>query len=826
MMIESSTLPSNRIFRFESTFCKNKSKILLIKFLSKLRYIFVFYLALIFISACASTGNNLIESEIKHLNKMANEHYRKGYYADAIEPQAQLLEIHQNKLGFAHPDTATHHNRLGLLYLRIGEFDKAEWHIKKSLEIRKQVLGKGSTAAAYSYHNLGRIYEFSGDLDKAEQFYQESLEIREKKPGPQAVSLATSLADIGLVHKKKNDFIRAESYMKQAKAILDKTHGYSYLVQTNDLNLASLYLSIDKPENAFEILKKYNAPQGNAAYFLAKKNFKKAEDQFQKSLILNERKGIKKAISIDHIGLGLAYEGLEDFSKAEIHFKAAIDIFEQQWKTLAFERKKNFLKGDIGLGFKRMDAYDGIIRLLFKGKKEGYEKESFSYVESVKSRTLLEMLSGKKPQNFSKEDAFILSQDQSYQRRIALLHAKSGSQKALHKAVEEYEQFINEVKLKKIQLASLIAVDASSIEMVQSLIDKSTTVLEYFISKKRIYVWVITRNDVIADEVKCSEKKLVYSLNDLLSPIIFSRSRAMNITLWKTGNETGPIKAIEGDSASDQIHYLSKSKELYNILIQPVEKYLNTKRLIIVPYGVLHKLPFSALHSGKAFTVDNYDVCIIPSFSTIKFISKNNTASDKNLIAFANPATKYTPLYYAEVEVNRLSKLFEDKKIYFHADATETKLKNNPHNFSVLHFACHGVFNERYPMQSALLLAEDTENDGNLQVHEIFGLNLNGSDLVVLSACDTALSKIYGGDDLVGLSRGFLYAGSRSILSTLWKVDDKCTEILINEFYRNWQLKKMNKAEALRRAQNYIKSIQDYSHPFFWASFILIGDWQ
>jgi CHAT domain-containing protein len=111
-------------------------------------------------------------------------------------------------------------------------------------------------------------------------------------------------------------------------------------------------------------------------------------------------------------------------------------------------------------------------------------------------------------------------------------------------------------------------------------------------------------------------------------------------------------------------------------------------------------------------------------------------------------------------------------------------------------------------------------------VHEIFGLDLRNTNLVVLSACETALSKIYGGDDLVGLSRGFIYAGTPSLLATLWEVDDHSTAILIEEFYKNWQKKGMSKPKALQQAQVALKSMPQYQHPFYWAPFIMIGDWR
>lgn len=124
------------------------------------------------------------------------------------------------------------------------------------------------------------------------------------------------------------------------------------------------------------------------------------------------------------------------------------------------------------------------------------------------------------------------------------------------------------------------------------------------------------------------------------------------------------------------------------------------------------------------------------------------------------------------------------------------------------------------------MLAGDKDNDGVLQLHEIFGLNLKHANLVTLSACETALCKIQGGEDWAGMSRGFIYAGTPSILATLWSVEDKSTSILIKNFYENWLQKGMSKPAALRQAQFDLKSIPQYSHPYYWAPFVTIGDWK
>ena len=140
-------------------------------------------------------------------------------------------------------------------------------------------------------------------------------------------------------------------------------------------------------------------------------------------------------------------------------------------------------------------------------------------------------------------------------------------------------------------------------------------------------------------------------------------------------------------------------------------------------------------------------------------------------------------------------------------------------NYAYVHFASHGEFNADSPLNSALLLAKDKTNDGTLTVGELYSMRLN-ADLVTLSACETGLGKIANGDDVVGLTRGFLYAGSRSIVASLWKVDDEATAYLMTRFYG--ALKGTSKREALRLAQ--LETRKKYAHPYYWAAFQLTGE--
>jgi CHAT domain-containing protein len=200
-----------------------------------------------------------------------------------------------------------------------------------------------------------------------------------------------------------------------------------------------------------------------------------------------------------------------------------------------------------------------------------------------------------------------------------------------------------------------------------------------------------------------------------------------------------------------------------------------------------------------------------------------NRTSKESILALGNPNLKNPALnlHHAEQEVLTLSSLFPDMDILTANDATETAFLQRAPEVDILHLACHGELNLEEPMLTSLRLTPDVINDGYLHAGEIFDLDLNAS-LVVLSACETAVGKQFDGNELMGLTRSFMYAGAPAVVASLWKVDDRSTAVLMEAFYRNLQT--MNKAEALRQAK--LTTMKEFPEPFHWAAFTLQGDYR
>jgi CHAT domain-containing protein len=204
----------------------------------------------------------------------------------------------------------------------------------------------------------------------------------------------------------------------------------------------------------------------------------------------------------------------------------------------------------------------------------------------------------------------------------------------------------------------------------------------------------------------------------------------------------------------------------------------------------------------------------------LRFLRAPQAASRAGILALGNPdlGDPKMDLRFAEEEALAVVQKVPQSRALVRKEASESALRRFGAAFSYLHFATHGEFNADAPLESALLLAKDERADGLLTVNKLYSLRLD-ADLVTLSACETGLGKVASGDDVVGLTRGFLYAGASTVVASLWKVDDRATAALMTRFYD--ELRSGDKREALRAAQ--LATREKFLHPFFWAAFQLTG---
>ena len=475
----------------------------------------------------------------------------------------------------------------------------------------------------------------------------------------------------------------------------------------------------------------------------------------------------------------------------------AVDVIELQRTSINTEASK------IGFAGNTQEVYRRLVAGLFES---GQMQEAFEYVERSKSRALVDMLA-------SKKDFAIREADEAKVRelltRAEQIEADARS-KAYVTAPPEAKSETNAqdapasragqrtllvvpamqaVTQEAPELASLVSVSSTPLLEIQQLIPEDEALLEYYYDDNSLFAFILTRQGLRAARL------------DAIG--LEADVRELRAAIHRTNSEA----------------YLDPAKRLYSQLIRPIESLAGTKKLIIVAHGVLHYLPFAALHDGNGFLVDRFSLRFLPSASVVKYLRPALTKAG-GILAFGNPDlgdAKYD-LSFAQDEALAVVQTMPQSRALVRNEATESALRQYASGFRYLHFATHGKFDAEAPLQSALLLAKDGTDNGLLTVSKLYSMRLD-ANLVTLSACETGLGKIVSGDDVVGLTRGFLYAGSGSIVASLWEVDDRATAELMARFYTN--MKDMDKREALRQAQ--LATRHSFPHPFFWAAFQLTG---
>jgi CHAT domain-containing protein len=253
---------------------------------------------------------------------------------------------------------------------------------------------------------------------------------------------------------------------------------------------------------------------------------------------------------------------------------------------------------------------------------------------------------------------------------------------------------------------------------------------------------------------------------------------------------------------------------LYQALIAPVADQLaGARRLVVIPYGPLHAVPFHALHDGARYLIETHEVAVCPSSTLLRLCAERpRPASDRALVVGHSHGGR---LPGALAEAEAVGRLLGDD-CYLEAAATRAVVTTAAPGCGVVHLAAHGEARLDNPTFAHLALA-----DGQLSMADVFNLELTGA-LVTLSACETGRSRVTGGDEVIGLSRGFLYAGAATVVQSLWRVEDGSTARLMTAFYAALDAGAPVGA-ALRSAQVRLLAERG-EHPFFWAPFQVIGD--
>ena len=514
-------------------------------------------------------------------------------------------------------------------------------------------------------------------------------------------------------------------------------------------------------------------------------------------------RGIPDLVWRASFGRGRAFEAANRLDDALADYLHAVESIEQIRGRLSAERARTGFLDD------KRSVYAALVRLLLRMRRP---REAFQAAERLRAhgyqelveRSLLLGAGGK-----TIVTAGLLTRIRQLQASMeAELRHPANEQRGQAvtmfrdelRAAEEAWSAATAPAAGSAEARALDHVSAVPVGLIQRQLAPSAAIVEYVVDTDETAVFVVTRTSLRARLLPVGRPQLRTRI-ELLRGLLARRQR----TEWQ-----GVAERLDGDL----IGPLRDSGWLHNI-----------RRLYVVPHSELNYLPFAVLRhrmpSGARLLIDDLAPVVLPAAAAL-FYSAPRRAGTVALLAVA-PGRAHLP--FAQQEVQSLAALFPaSPEILVGKNATEKRFKSDAGRFRVLHLATHGFFNRLDPLFSGVELEPGGDDDGRLQVFEILGLPL-GADLVTLSACDTALgsgelSDLPAGEELIGLTRAFLSAGSRDVLATLWEISDRTTSSLMADFYRAARTEPF--PEALASVQRrYAHLNGGEAHPWFWAAFTI-----
>lgn len=688
----------------------------------------------------------------------------------------------------------------------IGESFEAEGEYEQALNAKLEALQQAEQSniipqIIWSTIGVGDAYSRIGDLEKANDYFLQSAQIKEEKI-VQAEALGASL-DMRL-----GDLQLAQQYFAGADALI--AAGLASLrLGESQFRMGDIDGSLASYQQAVDYFTRSENREGTAKAYL-----RIGHIQLEKNQLAASRENLSLAANLASqdetkwqilYQQGRLFETEEKIDSAISAYEEAIRIIENIRGKFTIDEFKSMYIDD------KIDVYDRLINLLLN---QNLKTDAFACAQRARSRAFLDLIGNKKIDAKANADPELVEREQDLRFQIQQLtraimrndlkttgsealrgEAKFQLQTELQYAREEYSSLLSQLKLTNQEYQSMIVVEPAELTDIQKILDDKTALIEYWMSEDQLIIWIITQND----------------LKTITTDVPASRIQ-QSIVLCRRFIQPGSDDA-----------YVNRLKALYQILFAPVEEWVKQyENLGIIPHRELHFLPFQALIDAEGkYLVERFNMFYTPSTSVYdQCVRKQGVHNEKFLaMALGNVSLGEFPgLPGTTKEVQDIAVHFPGGTTRFENETTESYLKNNATGYQYLHLATHGFLNPVQPMYSYLLFAPTDSDDGQLAVHEVFGLDLQ-AQLVTLSACQTGLGDISKGDELVGLSRAFIYSGTPAVIVSLWSVADEPTALLMTRFYG--YMKENSLQRALTLAQRDV--LKQYHNPFFWAPFQLIG---
>src|SRR5205809_646176 len=724
-----------------------------------------------------------------------------GRYADALqtgEAAREVFKRHDERILMAQLDT-----NVGNVYHRLDQYQKALEFYDRALDVFTEA--GDPSAIAMVECNRANIFTYLNDFDIALSLYEKAGSLL--KNGGMELKAAQIRYNIPYLHFRKGNYNEALKLLHDLKPVLAEL-GDPVTATLCDLDTLESYLELSLFEDAVELAGHVRAgfTKLKMGYELAKAKRRQGDTSAAGQLCVEALKAFDEyeppwlAYQLYHLLGGIRREEKDDAQAHACYLKAIEAIERMRSHVQSDEFKSTFFRD-------KLQVYEDMITFCLERHNV---EEAFAYVERAKSRALVDLLA----RNFNVRarrpaDPEVHQNWKKLSEELNWYYSKLNQQGL--KSDQSLTQLVNEVVARERKLAELLRtiqiedeeytslqeVTWSTAAQLQQLLAEDEALVEYYLADEGLKISVIDNEQT---HVACGQ-----ATRDQFGALL----RTLRLQLEKSFCDSEPINAdfkTSCETVNDCLH------RLYQELLAPISSYLEgKKKLVIIPFDLLHYAPFHALYDGSAYLVDRCEISYAPSAYVYRLCRNKQSQKTGDILIIGIP-DDFTP--YIGEEVKAVKELFSDAKVLLGSEATTEAFIENAPSSRLIHLASHGTFRYDNPMFSALKLA-----DSWLTFYDVFNLPLE-AELVTLSGCHSGLSKVDYGDELLGLMRGFLYAGARSLVVSLWVVNDLHTAEFMKAFYSRIKEGYGNRA-ALRWAQ--IKIKERYPHPHIWAPFVLVG---
>ncbi|MBD2195157.1 MULTISPECIES: CHAT domain-containing protein [Calothrix] len=803
------------------------------------------------------------------INSIADIHTSSGEYQTALDFYNQALTI-QRQIGDRLGEGQTL-SYIAKLYNLLGDSQLSIDTAKQALEKFRTVGDR--TKVAQTLDDIGNVYRTLEDYPQALDYYNQALQLWREQGA--LFAEFTTLTGVIRTYESLKEYTKALETANQALSLSRK--------QQNRLHEASalaylgrVYLAAGDEQKALDMLNqavlrfqqlKIPSAEANvwgniARVYKSLNQPQQAIASYDRQLKLQRNLGDRTGEAETLYNIAVSDRDRQNLEAARTQIESTIKIIEDIRTRVTSQELRTSYFASVQ---KYYEFYIDLLMQLHKQQpSQGYNALALQASERARARSLLDLLTeahadirqGVDPQLLATERNLQQQLDALEKRRLKLLGEESSKaqvqqlEQETATILEQYRQIQAKIRATSPRYAALTQPQTLSLTQIQSsVLDDNTLLLEYALGEERSYLWAVTKNSITSYELpkRAEIAAAVQRFRQVL---------------------TSPISRSKPGASANL---------LTKMILAPVAQQLGQRRLVIVADGALQYIPFAALNTPSQQNTNSYEPLVInheivtlPSASTVAVLRQETNGrktAPKTLAVIADPIfspndervkkggnnsqnsnlnidlqqlsrsaraanISFERLPFTRQEAETILSLVpaKERKQAFDFAANRAAATNiDLSQYRIIHLATHGILNSQNPELSGVVLSLFDETgkpqNGFLRLHDIFNLKLP-AELVVLSACETGLGEEVKGEGLIGLTRGFMYAGSPRVVVSLWSVDDEATSELMKKFYGFMLQNNMNPAAALRAAQREMWRDRKYQSPYFWAAFTLQGEWK